>query len=85
MKVKELIALLQQEDREKEVIMSKDSEGNNYSPFDSFGNENTYVADSTWSGDTGFLELTPELKKEGYEEEDILTDGVPALVMYPVN
>ena len=85
MKVKELIELLKQEDPEKEVIMSKDGEGNNFSPFADFGNVDTYLADSTWSGEVGFSELTEELKKDGYEEEDILPDGVPALVLYPVN
>lgn len=85
MKVKELIELLQQEDGEKEVIMSKDGEGNTFSPLADFGNTNTYVADSTWSGEMGFSELTPELIKDGYGEEDILTDGVPALVLYPNN
>lgn len=85
MKVKELIALLQEEDGEKEVIMSSDGEGNSFSPFADFGNQNTYVADCTWSGEMGFSELTPELEKDGYSEEDIRTDGVPALVLYPVN
>lgn len=85
MKVKELIELLQQEDGEKEVIMSKDGEGNGFSPFADFGNVDGYQADSTWSGGVGFLELTEELKKEGYGEGDVLPDGVPALVLYPVN
>ena len=85
MKVKELIKLLMDEDQEKEVIMSKDGEGNGFSPFADFGNTNTYLADSTWSGEMGFSELTEELKKDGYSEGDILSDGVPALVLYPIN
>jgi hypothetical protein len=85
MKVKELIKLLQQEDQEAEVIMSKDGEGNSFSPFSDFGTQNCYKAECTWSGEMGFSELTPELEKDGYGEGDIISDGVPALVLYPVN
>lgn len=85
MKVKELIEMLKDEDGDKEVIMSGDGEGNRHSPFCAFGDVDTYLADSTWSGEVGFAKLTEELEKEGYEEADILSDGVPALVLYPVN
>jgi hypothetical protein len=85
MKVKELIEMLQQEDQEKEVIMSKDGEGNNYSPFADFGDVDVYKAESTWSGYTGYSKLTAKQRKEGYGDADIITDGVPALVLYPVN
>lgn len=85
MKVKELIVMLQQENQDALVVMSKDSEGNNFSPFYSFGNENTYRAESTWSGETGFDKMTPELREQGYGNDDAITDGEPAVVLYPVN
>ena len=50
MKVKELIELLQKEDPERLVVMSKDGEGNCFSPF---ANQSTgaYEANNTWSGE----------------------------------
>jgi len=85
MKVKELIKLLKKEDQEKLVIMSSDGEGNSFSPLSDFGNTDCYLADSTWSGEVGFSKLTKKQKAEGYGDEDILVEGVPALVIYPTN
>ena len=50
MKVKELIELLQKLDQEALVIMSKDAEGNSFSPLDEV-ETCLYQPDSTWSGD----------------------------------
>ena len=53
MKVKELIALLSETNPELEVVLSKDGEGNSYSPLadHSFGQ---YEPDSTYSGELSF-------------------------------
>lgn len=83
MKVKDLIKLLQKEDPNRLVVMSKDSEGNGFSPLADMSTE-SYAADSTWSGEIGLEKLTPELEKKGYTEEDVL-DGKPALVLWPTN
>lgn len=85
MKVKELIEMLQSENQEAIVVMSSDGEGNSFSPVADFGDVDMYKADSTWSGEVGYSKLTPKMKKEGYSEEDLLTDGEPAVVIYPVN
>lgn len=85
MKVKELIKMLENENQDAIVIMSSDGEGNSHSPFADFSNCDTYKADSTWSGEVGFSKLTPQLKKDGYGEGDILQDGEPALILCPVN
>ena len=49
MKVSEFIELLKQLPQDHEVIMSKDSEGNSFSPFADFGIE-MYEPECTWSG-----------------------------------
>lgn len=69
MKVKELIKLLQKEDPEREVVMSKDAEGNCFSPFVEFS-KGQYVPENTWSGE--FI---------GDREEE----GKKALCLWPVN
>lgn len=83
MTVKELIEVLKEEDPKRIVVMSKDSEGNNFSPLSSFS-LNIYKAETTWYGDIGLEELTPELRKAGYEEDDVIS-GEKALVFWPVN
>ena len=81
--VKELIALLQKEDPERVVVLSKDGEGNGFSPFSDFGH-GAYEPDSTYSGELGIEKLTDKLKEQGYTEEDVC-DGIPALVLWPIN
>lgn len=50
MKVKELIELLSGQDPEREIVLSKDAEGNNYSPLENFS-EGSYTPDTAWSGE----------------------------------
>lgn len=84
MTVKELIEKLQTEDPDRLVICQKDPEGNGFSPLEDWWT-GAYRADTTWSGDAGSEVLTDELLEQGYTEEDIITDGVPALMLVPVN
>jgi hypothetical protein len=84
MTVADLIKELQKHDPKRLVVMSKDSEGNGYSPLSSVETA-AYRADTTWSGEIGLERLTPGLRKMGYSEEDVIQDGVPALVLGPVN
>jgi hypothetical protein len=84
MTVEELIAELTKEDPASVVVMAKDSEGNSYSPLSDYW-AGVYRADSTYSGDVGYGELTPELEKAGYGEDDIIEDGVPAVILCPTN
>ena len=50
MKVKELIDLLQNQDPEALIVMSKDSEGNAFRTFSDLC-PGQYVAEGTWYGD----------------------------------
>lgn len=84
MTVKELIAKLQKVDPNRLVVMSKDGEGNGFSPLCNLV-ESKYRSDSTWSGEIGLEKLTPSLKKQGYSEEDVMEDGIKALVLWPTN
>lgn len=84
MTVKELKKLLEKVDDNRIVIMSSDGEGNTYSPLADIDDSKNYTPDSTWSGDIGIEELTPELINGGYTEEDV-SDGEPALILYPTN
>ena len=85
MKVKDLIAALQNVDPEREVILQKDAEGNGYSPCAGIDDNCTYEAESTWSGVVYCQKLTPELIARGFTDEDTYESGVPALVLAPIN
>jgi hypothetical protein len=50
MKVKDLIETLKNIDPEKEIVMSKDSEGNSFSPLADWCH-GYYVPSTKWSGD----------------------------------
>lgn len=76
MKVKELIELLSEFNPESLVILSKDGEGNSFSPLTDLG-DGVYVADSTWSGFV-FNDLA-----ECLEECDDTPVG--CVVFWPVN
>jgi len=86
MNVKELKIILRDLDENDEVILSKDSEGNNYSPLADYA-LNIYVPDSKWSGEVRIKELTPELIEIGFGTEDLYDgdDGISAIVLYPTN
>jgi hypothetical protein len=81
--VLELIEKLKECDPKRIVIMSADSEGNNFSPLADM-EECAYRAETTWYGESGPEKLTPELEERGFTEEDII-DGEPALCLWPVN
>ena len=66
------------------VILSKDAEGNGYSPL--AGCEvGAYAAETTWSGQAGLEALTDASRAQGYRDHDVVTDGVPALILCPIN
>lgn len=68
MKVKELIELLQREDPERLVIVSRDAEGNGFSTLSCVERSRF----DTKGRQSGIDVLTPELAKRGYGPEDLL-------------
>lgn len=83
MTVSELIHELSQHDPNRLVIMSKDAEGNGYSPLSHMW-DGAYKARSTWSGEVGLEALTDEYVEHGYSEDNVIK-GVPALILKPIN
>jgi hypothetical protein len=88
MTVKELIQQLQTYDQDLLVVLSKDGEGNGFSPLgQSDGDNNSYVPSSTCRGELYIDKLTPELIEEGYTEDDLPHDpqAVRAVVLWPIS
>lgn len=71
----ELIYELQQIPGNPIVVMSKDTEGNGFSPFCEAGDGGVYVPDTTYSGEYYNVE---DAEKYG-------TGGVPVIVLWPRN
>ena len=83
MKAKDLAAILMQHP-DREVVLQKDPEGNGYSPLSDFWT-GAYLPKTTWYGEAGLEELTPELKEQGFSEEDVIINGIKAIFLVPVN
>ena len=75
MTVKELIETLKDLPQDLQVVMSKDGEGNNYSPLDSHS-VGRYMPDSTWSGDYLSIE---DAEEGGFDNAE------PVVCLWPVN
>jgi hypothetical protein len=83
MKVRDLILLLQQSNLDAEVLIASDCEGNSYHTLDEFGlavTNNAYN-DSDNEISVGINYLTPELKEQGYSNQDIKDN--PCIILYP--
>jgi hypothetical protein len=75
--VAKLRELLADEPDDALVVMSKDAEGNGFSPFLEIGSGEHYVADSSYSG---------ELREEEYDPAEDGPDGaVPCIVLWSAN
>ncbi len=79
MKVKELIEILILADPEALVVLSKDGEGNDYSPVCDWDDSFRYEAESSYNGTL--------LEKEDVEEyeHDRWDEAQKCVVLWPVN
>lgn len=79
MKVKSLLKILESCDPEAVVVLSSDEEGNNYDEAEGVD------TNCTWNRkfrEIGLKTLTPELKNNGFTEEDVKR-GIPCVVISP--
>jgi len=81
MKVKDLIELLGTLPGDMEVIMSKDGEGNGFSPWCGDHSVGEYTPETTWYGEFSDSEEDDET---GVETE-IPVERQNAVVLWPVN
>jgi len=89
MKVKELIEELQKIDGNLEIIVSKDAEGNEYSPLDENYGIGYYSEENTYSGEYYSEEEVQEdiLPDENITLEEFLkeTQAKKCITLYPIN
>lgn len=91
MKIKDLIEQLAQiENQDALVVLSKDGEGNDYSPLDEVDYDKCwkYMPNSTWSGDVVMTTLNDEWREKGFTDEDVSSDSKniaeDVVVLWPV-
>jgi hypothetical protein len=80
MTVRELIEQLKDVAPDHLVVLSRDEEGNGYGELDDV--ETGMRFDPEW-GQTGYEELTDELRENGYSEDDVMKGGLPCVVLFP--
>lgn len=85
MLVKELIEYLKEMPQDALVVMSKDAEGNCYSPFSDMANA-VYVPTTTWYGDVYSLDWTAkDVGMEDDEWEKFKKEHQACIVLWPTN
>lgn len=92
MKIKELIKMLQEiENQDALVVVSRDAEGNSFSPLaePTYEENWKYFPETTWSGEMCMTALTDEYIQQGFTDEDVVDDrtnrGQLAVVLWPIN
>lgn len=89
MRVKELVEELQKLDQELEIILSKDEEGNGYSPLDENYSIGYYAPENGWSGTYYSKEEVQEdiLPDEKITLEEFIkeTNAKKCIALYPLN
>jgi hypothetical protein len=80
MKIRELIAELQELPEELDVIVAKDAEGNGYSPLENLS-ERLYKPDSPYSGSL----IDEDQEDEFDDEEEDEGSVIKSVVLWPTN
>lgn len=78
MTVKELIADLSDVDGDRLVVVAADAEGNSYHELTDISK---MLYNEGW-GEVGLEELTEDDIEQGYGDEDVMRDGVKAVVLW---
>ena len=85
MKIKDLLAVLEDADPDAEVILQKDAEGNGYSPLSGVDTNAVYVAENTWSGDVYSMDWTADDACKTNVEWAEIRANPRCVVLFPVN
>lgn len=86
----ELADYLATQPRDRKIVLSKDAEGNGFSPLADAG-VHMYAAESTWSGSVyptpeDLAEMMDPPNTQGWSEEDAAPDDAErVIVLGPVN
>ena len=85
MNVKELKESIANLPDEMEVVLQKDSEGNDYSPLSGCDDDVVYIPETTWYGDVYSMKWCSDDVCMTDEEWADIKSKPRALILYPVN
>lgn len=85
MNVKELKEAIKNLPDEMEVVLVKDSEGNDYSPLSDVNHNVVYIPKTTWYGEVYSMDWTAEDACMTEKEWEELKLKPRTLILYPVN
>ena len=85
MTVNELIKQLRNIEPSTEIVMSKDAEGNDFSPLADVCFYYTYIPTSTWSGDIINLNLSNEELEINDEQRKDFENEKKVVTLWPTN
>ena len=66
-------------DKKRILVLAKDEEGNGYRQLSDIISDYRYDIDEC---EIGLEALNDKLKMQGYTERDVMTNGVPAVVLW---
>ena len=85
MNIGELKELIKDMDNNIEIIISKDVEGNNYSPLSDYS-EGIYLSSPTWYGKFYHVDELNDPDEYNLEEvENIKSEGSECICLWPIN
>ena len=84
MTVGELKKQLEEMNDDDIIVMSKNAEGNNFSPLVEIGFD-LYLADSAWSGEIRPREFDKEYFIDREEYEEVKKEAVKCVTLWPTN
>ena len=85
MNIKKLKKLIKDLPDDTEIILQKDSEGNDYSPLAGVDYDCIYIPETSYNGTVYSTELTAEDFGLDEDEWDEMNTNPKVLVLYPVN
>jgi hypothetical protein len=88
--VKQFKEILEKENDDDIIVLSRDSEGNEFSPLDGSYGVNNYLPEEGCNyGEIHIRKLTDKLRKQGYDEEDLGDEEdrkrmIKCITLYPL-
>jgi predicted Abi (CAAX) family protease len=85
MKIIDLKKIIEHLPDDMEIIIQKDSEGNDFSPLSEVDDNCIYIPDSTWSGDVYSKEFSADDMLMSEDEWEEMKKKPSVCVLVPVN
>ena len=83
--VHDLIRLLSTLPQTAHVILSADAEGNSFHPLEGVDPDAIYKLNDRGQVEIGIRDMTDDLRELGLTDDDVMSDGLECVVLYPLH